>query len=76
MSSQDLVSWKEDPITQKLFKCLQKRRTEIGEFLVQGGNLASEHGMIAQARYVGTVDAIDDILTLTVFDADEENIDE
>ena len=64
--------WKNDLVTLELFFMLKQRRKEIGDFLVQGGHLGSDHASIAHARYAGTVDALDDILTLNVFEAKKE----
>lgn len=73
MSQANLHHWMKDPTTKVLFKRLRERKAQIAEFLAGGGSLETDKVDIITARYVGTVDAIDDILSLAVFESEVQD---
>ena len=64
---EELMTWKEHQVTQELFYKLKARRSEIAEYLCQGGALQEPNIERAVTYYSGIVSAIDDILNLDIF---------
>jgi hypothetical protein len=73
IAPEDFSDWKRSIITTAFFKLLRK---DCDWFIETWANGDTAHDPLLNARYVGTVEALNKILNLTVEDLNEEPYEE
>lgn len=67
MTKSEFVDWKGHPVTQEIFRQLQRRISDLQEMLGESAGVDPRQ----DAVYVGAIKAYKDLITIE-FDADEE----
>lgn len=68
----DFLAWKNDLITKEVFKVLEEAKENYLLLMTGGELLSNPNGLLQLNRYKGYIEAIDDVVNITI-EEDEED---
>jgi hypothetical protein len=69
MTKSEFVDWKGHPVTQEIFRQLQRRIVDLQDMLGESAGVDPRQ----DAVYVGAIKAYKDLITIEHYDEDEES---
>ncbi len=70
-NKEDFVQWKRNPVTEHIFKLLNKHKTAQVHALSSSGVIMSDNSEKLSARALGVIEALDLVLYVNYNDVDE-----